>query len=179
MLGDWCNISQKYRKTPFPLCPFPFTPFPPLLSPFTHSFCLSFLFVPLTPHQRIMLLWPVVTLLNYICSQWSVIAIRLLTRERSRIDVSIRSASIVSFPLAVHVSPRLMSRLTLIIFKSISNDLLRLYRWIKSLKSVLNKNRNFIILSQGKLWQNYGMDCFATEWIAALICNPSANVGYN
>lgn len=96
MPGDWCNIPQKYRETPFPLCPFPFRAPSTGLLLSLRPLVLSFLpspsfFVPLSPHRRIMLLWwPVVTLLNYICSQWSVIAIRLLTLERSRIDVSIR-----------------------------------------------------------------------------------------
>lgn len=88
------------RETPLPLCPFPFRAPSTGLLLSLRPLVLSFLpspsfFIPLSPHRRIMLLWwPVVTLLNYICSQWSVIAIRLLTRERSRIDVSIRSASI-------------------------------------------------------------------------------------
>lgn len=91
----------------FPFRPFPFARFLLFLLPSPTRFVFpsfAFLFVPLSPHRWIMLLWwAVVTLLNYICSQWSVIAIRLLTRERSRIDVSIRSASIVFFPLTVLV----------------------------------------------------------------------------
>lgn len=75
-----------------------------LSSSFSFSFrslVLSFLFASsFPPYRRIMLLWPIVTLLNYICSQWDVIAIGLLTSgtsRASRIDIFSRSLSIVTF----------------------------------------------------------------------------------
>lgn len=98
---SWRNIARLSEiPRPFPFACLPQASPSPFLSPF-FSPVLSFHFASsFPPYRRIMLLWAIVTLLNYICSQWGVIAIGLLTRGTPRtscIDIFSRSVSIVTF----------------------------------------------------------------------------------
>lgn len=101
------EISRDFSRRPFLFACLPQTSSSPFLSPFVHPFYPSFSRHCFPPYRRIMLLWPIVMLLNYICSQWGVIAIGAFD-SRDSTNISHRHFQSVCvdchFPLAVHVS---------------------------------------------------------------------------
>lgn len=102
MMQHLAEISRDSRSSLFPPSRLSFKSFLLYFPSFSRyilrflSFLLSRRRIP--PYRRIMLLWSVVSLLNYICSQWDVIAVGLLTHagllERRGIRRDIQALSI-------------------------------------------------------------------------------------
>lgn len=140
------EISREF-VSPFALSPSrAFYGFPPLPSPFAYSFCLSFLRLPFRPVIPLPANYAVVVAICH------VIKLHLFTMKRDCYQAFDSRAGLAStFPVSLRRSSSfhwlstcrrdyvLVSvdlNITHVIFKSISNDLLKFYPRIKSLKFV-------------------------------------------